>query len=272
MKITIDNTAIIEYFPYLEVGGKTDPRTGKNEIINKRLPIHYGEVEMVDTEIDCLIITSDLQGIVEENGEHYLLGERLPSFLKTLLEIEFPETKKTGVLLCGDLYTSLEKRGMSGDVRGVWKAFNNLFDWVVGVAGNHDSFGTREEQSEFASNKNMHLLHMSSITLNGLKIGGIGGIIGRSDKPNRTEEKDYLKSLSKLLKRDLDLILIHETPDSPQNQFIGNSKIRETIESNPKSTICCGHCHWDKTFVEFQNQSQVINVDSKVLLLSVKSR
>lgn len=271
MKITIDHTNVIESFPYLEVGGKTDSHTGKNEILHRSLPVQYGEAEIRGADIDFLIITSDLQGIAEENGKQFLLGEKLPSFLKTLLEIEFPETQKVGVLLCGDLYTSLEKRGTSGDVRTVWQEFNNHFSWVVGVAGNHDSFGNLQDQIDFDSLENTHLLHMNSVRIGGLKIGGISGIIGRSDKPNRTAERDYLSGLNKLLKGDLDLVLIHETPDNPDHQLIGNSKIRQTIEISPKSTICCGHCYWEKTYVEFENQSQVINVDSKVLLLKIES-
>ena len=48
-----------------------------------------------------------------------------------------------GVLLAGDLYTvpALDRRGGSGDVTAVWRAFGDEFSWVVGVAGNHDTFG-----------------------------------------------------------------------------------------------------------------------------------
>ena len=35
----------------------------------------------------------------------------------------------------------LDKRGGSGDVTGVWLAFADIFQWVAGVAGNHDTFG-----------------------------------------------------------------------------------------------------------------------------------
>ena len=48
-----------------------------------------------------------------------------------------------GVLLAGDFYTvpALDRRGGSGDVTAVWKAFGDESSWVVGVPGNHDTFG-----------------------------------------------------------------------------------------------------------------------------------
>lgn len=83
------------------------------------------------------------------------------------------------------------------------------------------------------------------------------------------ERSGCIGSLSKLLKDDLDFVLIHETPCFPEYQLIGNSEIRKAIENGPESAICCGHCYWEHTLVKFQNQSQVINVDSKVLLLKI---
>jgi len=45
-------------------------------------------------------------------------------------------------LLAGDFYTvpALDKRGGTGDVTDVWRAFGECFAWV---AGNHDLFGDR---------------------------------------------------------------------------------------------------------------------------------
>lgn len=273
MKISLNDINPIESYPYLEVGTKQG-NNGKPIILHKELPIYLGEFEKPKSNIDFLIICSDLQGAVEKNGEYKLIGEELPEFLKLLIEIELAETEnpKIGVLLCGDLFTNLDKRGSSGDVRGVWKEFNNRFDWVVGVAGNHDRFGKPAELEEFKSTKGIHFLHKEIQEIDNLKIGGISGIIGRGDKTNRVDEKEYLESLKKLLKKDLDFVLLHETPDFPELKFIGNSKIREVIEKGVKSNICCGHCYWDKTLVEFKNESKVMNVDSKVVILKNKRR
>ena len=271
MKITLDEIEPIESYSYLEVGtGQTS--NGKPIILRKEMPIYLGEFDNDKSNLDFLVICSDLQGAIEKDGEYKLIGEELPDFLKLLIEIELTETEnpEIGVLLCGDLYTSLGKRGSSGDVREVWKEFKNNFDWVIGVAGNHDRFGTPQEKEEFKSTENIYLLHKEIIEIANLKIGGISGIIGRGDKTNRVDEKEYLKNLKSLLKKELDFLLLHETPDFPKLELIGNPKIREAIQKGGKSNICCGHCHWEKTLIEFENKSTVMNIDSKVVILKNK--
>jgi hypothetical protein len=269
MKISIDQNNLLESYPYIEVGSNTINQNNSPEVFHRKLPIYSGEYKVNDKDLDLLIIASDLQGIAEEHGHYFLLGEKLPSFLKILIEIEYPNCKKIGVLLCGDLYTSLEKRGASGDVRNVWKEFNKHFEWVVGVAGNHDRFGTHTEEEQFKSIQNIHLLHKNIVELNGLKIGGISGIIGRKDKVNRVDEVTFLKNVTRLSKQNLDFLLIHETPDFPVLNQIGNNKIRACIEKSDTTRICCGHCFWENSLVEFENKSQVLNVDSKVILMRI---
>jgi len=273
MKITVDEIEPIEKYSYLEVGtGQLN--SGNPIILYKELPIYLGEFEKENSNIDFLIICSDLQGVIEKGGEYKLIGEELPEFLKLLIEVELIENKKpkVGVLLCGDLFTSIDKRGSSGDVRAVWQEFENQFAWVIGVAGNHDRFGTKAEKEEFKAYENIYLLHKEVKEIDNFKIGGISGIIGRSDKTNRVNEEEYLVDLKKLLNKELDFVLLHETPDYPKLKYIGNSKIREVIEKEGKSNICCGHCHWTKTLIKFENKSLVMNVDSKVVILRKKNK
>lgn len=271
MKINLEETPI-EFYPYLEVGsGQTN--NGKPIILSKKLPIYFGDFESNKTSVDFLIICSDLQGMTERDGIYKLLGEELPEFLKLLIEVEFNSISnpKIGVLLCGDLFTNLDKRGASGDVRQVWIKFKEQFNWVVGVAGNHDQFGTVSELKTFKAMDDIFLLHKDVIEIDKLKIGGISGIIGRPDKSNRVEEKEYLQQLKVFLKKDLDILLLHETPDFPNLDYIGNPKIREVLDTYSKTNICCGHCHWDKTLVELENNSLIMNVDSKVVILKKRN-
>jgi len=265
MKIIINEKEPIELYSYLEVGTKQS-NSGTPIIVHKNLPIYFGEYEHENSEMDYLIICSDLQGVVEEEGEYILLGEVLPEFLKLLIDIERKEIgqPKIGVFLCGDMYTSMDKRGGSGDVRNVWFKFKEYFDWVVGVAGNHDKFGTKSEELEFKSTDNIFFLHKEIITIGNLNIGGI---IGRNSKLFRVDEKEYLNSLDKLLRKKLDFVLLHETPDFPEKKFIGNPKIREIIERHSGQKICCGHCYWSEVLVEFSNKNFVMNLDSKVVIL-----
>lgn len=271
MKIKLNESNSIETYPYLEVGSKTKGDRDLPEVFHKRLPIYYAEYLSETAKVDLIIVASDLQGIAEEKGEHFLLGEELPSFLKTLIEIEYPECKRIGVFLCGDLYTSLKKCGSSGDVRTVWDAFNRHFNWVVGVAGNHDRFGNSKELEEFKVKEHQHLLHKNSVEIDGIKIGGISGIIGRADKTNRVGELEYLKSLTFLAKKDLDFILLHETPDYPSLNLMGNHKIRECLEYVQATRVICGHCFWERSLVELKNNTQVLNSDSKVILMKIVS-
>jgi len=268
MKITFDESPPIETYPYIEVGtGKSVD--GQPIILHKHLPIYLGEFEKADTSIDFLIICSDLQGMVEEAGQYSLLGEALPEFLKLLIDLELNETKQSniGVLLCGDLYTSLDKRGASGDVRKVWLEFSKYFKWVAGVAGNHDRFGNAADLAEFKVTPTIFLLHKEIQVIDNIKIGGISGIIGRADKIHRVDEKEYLSTIKKLSKKELDFLLLHETPDFPAMKLIGNAKIRETIEQSTPTHICCGHCHWEQTLITLANQSKLLNVDAKVVIL-----
>lgn len=271
MLITINDKEPIDKYPYLEVGAGQLDSNGNPKIYHRELPIYFGEYLNKNTKVDYLIICSDLQGISEELGKQRLLGETLPEYLKLLLEVEYDISEKTkiGVLLTGDFYTNLEKRGSSGDVRNVWKAFNEQFDWVIGVAGNHDRFGDNDEKNEFKNKEGIFLLHKNIEEVDGLKIGGISGIIGRGDKTNRVGEKEYLDTLKKFLNQDLDFVLLHETPDFPKLDFIGNSKIRKVVEKVSPSKIICGHCFWERTMIKFENQSTILNVDSKVVILKI---
>ena len=248
MKITLDEPQPIETYPYLEVSSGQSVN-GQPIIVHKQLPIYLGQFQKSDTSIDFLIICSDLQGMVEENGNYSLLGEMLPEFLKLLIDLELKETEQPniGVILCGDLYTSLDKRGASGDVRTVWLKFKEHFNWVVGVAGKHDRFGNPATLNEFKATANIFFLHKEITVINSLKIGGISGIIGRADKSHRVDEQEYLTTIKKLTKKDLDFLLLHESPDFPKMNLQGNPKIRTTLEKSSSTNIYCGHCHWEQT-------------------------
>jgi Icc-related predicted phosphoesterase len=271
MRVTVSNKTPIETIPYLEVTSKL-LSNGEPFIKRQELPIYLGEFEHEKTDLDFLVVTSDLQGMIEKNGSRKLLGEELPSLLDAIIKIELTdiENPKIGTLLCGDLFTSMAKRGSSGDVRIVWENFNLQSEWVVGVAGNHDMFGTEEELNKFKSTEGIDLLHKKETEKSGITISGISGIIGRGDKPNRVEEAEYLSTLTKYLNKNTDIVLIHETPNYPDREFIGNERIRDTIEQGEEAIICCGHCYWDDVIVNFENGSTILNVDSKVLVLKKK--
>lgn len=274
MKIELNNLEPIEKFSYKVVAQGGRDVSGNRVIKEEDLPIYLGSIRNSKIkDIEYVIIASDLQGNVFEKNEPKLLGEVLPDFLQLLFEIEFEgvDREQVGVLLCGDLYARLDKRGGLGDVKNVWRAFNDKFGFVVGVAGNHDDFGRPEEFKSFLQEGGIHYLHNQIRKIRKLKIGGIGGIIGRPDKPFRNDESEYLKELKKLLLAQPDFILLHEGPNNVNPELRGNDKIREVIERSKKNIIFCGHNHWDCSLIEKENGTQILNVDSKCIILKVES-
>ena len=154
-----------------------------------------------------------------------------------------------------------------GDVKNVWRMFEEKFGTVVGVAGNHDSFGTAEEFEKFKREKGINFIEKEIRKIESIEVGGISGIIGQVDKPNRIEESVYLMMLKKLLLKQPDIVLLHQSPDFPPKSFEGEAKIREVIEKSPPNLIFCGHSHWSEALVELKNGSQVMNVDNRVVIL-----
>lgn len=253
-------------FPYLNVGGGR--RKGK--ILNVRFPVYKAYVDRLPEELDALVVASDLQGNVKQGDELLLMGELFPQFLKDLIEAELEnvEAASTGVLLCGDLYANLEKRGGLGDVRPVWKAFRECFKWVAGVAGNHDDFGSFHEKLVFKLKEpNIHFLEKEEVQLDELKIGGVSGIIGSNNKAFRVPESDFLDYIEARLQKKPNILLLHEGPSCKEEGLMGSPEVRTIIESKKPTLVCCGHSHWWKHLVELDNGTQVLNADAKAFVL-----
>ena len=79
-----------------------------------------------------------------------------------------------------------------------------------------------------------------------------------------------MKALEKLLRQQRDFMLLHEEPNHSELKLRCNLKIREIIEMGKKSVICCGHTHWKHTLVKKDNGTQIINADSKCIILRVE--
>jgi 3',5'-cyclic-AMP phosphodiesterase len=269
LKINHLNLEPIETYPYwiVQTGGR---RTDGNKLVEQvHLPILLGEIEGLSKDIDAIIATSDLQGNIKEGEKVSYLGEKLPDFLMTLLEIELPHINKerVGIILCGDLYANLEKRGEAGDVRNVWLTFKKCFKWVVGVAGNHDEFGNEAEFHEFKKEKGLIFLDSAIKEVDKLSFGGISGIIGRTDKSFRLEESVYLNTLKKILLKQPQATLLHQGPSYEEQNLIGHDGIRKIIETSPSNLIFCGHCNWDIPLVTLKNDTQILNLDGRVVIL-----
>jgi len=236
-------------------------------------PLLHGTVDTLPGGVEALLVLSDLQGVAPHalrDGAVALLGEVLADALAFLGEMgEVPPTGRTGVVLAGDLYSeeNATVRDASGDVRAVWNAFAAHFRWVVGVAGNHDTFGSAREQERFRRQPGIHLLDGDTVELDGLRVGGVGGIIGRPDKLGRREEGEFLELLGGVLHQEPELLVLHQGPDVPGTRVKGSAPIREALEGREAPLVVCGHAHWEAPLATLRGGTQVLNVDSRAVLL-----
>jgi 3',5'-cyclic-AMP phosphodiesterase len=230
------------------------------------LPVMRGSLGApLGAELDALIVCSDLQGVVPgPQGRSELLGVQVAAVLEELaLDQVIPPAPRTGVILAGDLYcvAAANKRGGYGDVSNVWGAFAGRFAWVVGVAGNHDDVSNVAQLGA-----KVHLLDGDVATPGGLRVGGVGGIVGNPRKPGRRSETDQLRAIGRVLDQGVDILLLHEGPHGEDDGQRGNGAIRAAIEGGGVGLTICGHDHW-RVPLAAHRHGQILNVDARVVVL-----
>lgn len=223
--------------------------------------------------VDALVFTSDLQGVVpswRHGGANALLGIEVADVLIDLSdEGKIPDPQRTGIILAGDLYSAPagDKRGATGDVREVWEAFSVMHRWVVGVAGNHDCFGTAKDEARLQSVEKIDILDGDVVKRDGLDIGGVSYIVGNPQKAGRREEGEFFAALELVVEQSPDILVLHQGPQGTRTQR-GDSYVRSTIESGKPGLVVCGHVHWDTPFAQLDSGVQVVNVDCRVLIVT----
>jgi Icc-related predicted phosphoesterase len=232
-----------------------------------RLPIVRAKVERLADELDAIIACSDLQGIVRgPGGEAELLGVEVAAVLEELaFDGVLPPAARTGVILAGDLYSVPEanKRGGFGGVVDVWRAFAGCFAWVAGVAGNHDDIDGVAELGA-----NVYLLDGNVAAVDGIRIGGVGGIISEKQKPGRRPETAQLAQIDRVIDAGIDILVLHEGPNGDDAQR-GNSTIRDVIEAGGVGFTVCGHDHWAHALAAHAH-GQILNVDTRVVVMTAR--
>jgi len=251
----------VELEPFYEISYISSGARGV--VQNRILPFQRVIVDTLPDGVSAIAVTSDLQG--REKGErNRLLGEVVSEELRLLSELgDIPAVN--GVILAGDLYDYPEchKLGGSGDVTSVWNAFASDFSDVLGVHGNHDMV------DELLLKPEVTLLDGNVSSHMGLGIGGVSGIIGRADRNQRKSESEFSIALKNVLKKNPDLIDLHQGPDDPVTGRIGSSLVRELLEKSGNSLVVFGHCPWEDPYAEIGDH-QVLNVDGRVMLLVAK--
>ncbi len=237
------------------------------------LPIHLAVASGLPENLEAVMATADLQG--RERFEDSagrpprLLGEVLPRRLSQEILPELGlNPQRMGIILAGDFYTvpALDRLGGTGDVSEVWEEFSLEFAWVAGVAGNHDMFGESFHPVRPIS-QNAYYLDNQRIGVEGLKIAGLGGILGNPRRPHRRSAEQFVECLSQLLDEPVDLVIMHDGPNAPELQQRGSPEIREALQRLRPPLVVRGHAHWEHPLVAITPQTQVLNVDCRVVIL-----
>lgn len=241
------------------------PGGGRGQV---RLPFLAGVVRGLPAELDAIVLCSDLQGRTPGPEGLMLLGEAVPDVFAWLAaEGRVPPLARVGAVLAGDLYAepAASARGATGEVRPVWSAFAGRFRWVAGVLGNHDLLDGRAGARAGTLPANAHLLDGDAVDLDGLAIGGVSGIVGKPTKPNRKADVDYLRMLRRVAAH-VDLVVTHEPPLGAEDQR-GSALVREGLDGARATLAVCGHAHWREPRLRWPGGPEVLNVDSRVVVL-----
>ena len=145
------------------------------------LGFYRGRASWIPEELDGIVVTADLQGIVPHplTQEPELMGLAVVDQLVDLyLDGLIPSPSRLAAVLAGDFFALADIRGGFGCVAEVWQVFATQFAQVIGVAGNHDD--VRQ-----VSRGQGALLDGDWVTMGPLCVGGIGLMVGHSIKPGR---------------------------------------------------------------------------------------
>ena len=269
MKIIEFNSEPIGKIAFLNAGRRP------NQFYQDEVCVYHGRVEQLPDSLDAVVVTADLQGR-ELPGPRKptppdglrLLGEVMPELLGEYLDaVEVNSNANVAAILAGDFYTypDLRGRGGTGDVTAVWQSFADNYQWVVGVGGNHDTFG---EHTQSFTRENAIFLDGARQEVDGIKFAGISGVIGNPKKNFRRTHEEFLFTLDDLITPPTDVLVMHDGPNGRRTGCRGIEEALELVETRRPTMVIRGHCHWPTPLVEVQHGIQILNVDQTVVILT----
>jgi 3',5'-cyclic-AMP phosphodiesterase len=104
-----------------------------------------------------------------------------------------------------------------------------------------------------------------AVELDGIRICGVGGIIGNKRKPGRRPENTQRALLDRALDRGADVLVVHEGPHGSDHQP-GHPLLRDVVEAAGVGLAICGHVHWHDPLAGHPG-GQILNVDTRVVVL-----
>jgi Icc-related predicted phosphoesterase len=280
MRISDWNPTPLHQIPFLNArpgGGASEERV---------LAVTQARISNLPASLDGLVLTADLQGrelLPPTNRQRRagtwrpregrrLLGEVAAEHLRRLCDHgDLPAGDRLGVVLAGDFWAEpgCTRRGGLGKVGPVWSAFGGTSRWVAGVLGNHDQYEHQRpshEEGRESSACRVALLDGDLVEMDGVRLGGVGGIIGDPSKPRRKSEKRFVELLESVLRDHPDLVILHEPPEMSEAGCPGKPAVRDCLLHNPPTLLVCGHCHWPTPLQTLANGTQVCNVDSRLIV------
>jgi hypothetical protein len=133
---------------------------------------------------------------------------------------------------------------------------------VAGVRGNHDVLPERPTDSACG----LHVLDGTAVTLDGLRVGGVGGVIGNPSKPRTRTEERFTGLVRGLTASGLDLLVLHRGPEGDGGSARGNRAVREAV-AGFEGVVVFGHCYWPNPIQHLSSGPWLVNVDSRVVVL-----
>ncbi|MBU0552656.1 metallophosphoesterase [Myxococcota bacterium] len=236
------------------------------------LEIRLGRAEGLPDDVDAVLCTSDLQGraLTPPEGERLLLmGEALADLIEALGEAGlWPRAARIGVILAGDLYSAAlaDERGATGDVRAVWRAFARRCAWVVGVAGNHDTFGGEDQRLKLRDDPRISLLDGDVVRRGGVLMGGVGYIsaTSRLHKGGRRAPETQLALIEAALAARPDVLILHEGPEGEGTRRPVARALTTLTRAAP--LVICGHNPTTHALWA-EGGRQILNVHERAILL-----
>lgn len=169
------------------------------------------------------------------------------------------------VVICGDIFGFNE-------TNNIIKPFKNRHKKVIIIPGNHDAFATADFVASLYDIKN---LHGYSARYNNVGLFGAGGAdadIG----PGNISEKDLFKTLKKahegLKGIEKKIMITHMHPKDSLSEISGipgSKAISKAIKEFKPDILIHGHIHEAEGIEEIIDQTKVINVGRKGIILEI---
>ncbi len=112
-----------------------------------------------------------------------------------------------------------------------------------------------------------HYLDRKVVELDGLRLGGLSGVVGDPRKPLRRSDEEFVEWIERLLDDGAEILVLHDGPEIPDRRLRGQASIRGALERARPTLVLRGHCHWNEAVARLANGTQIVNAHEKVVVL-----